>query len=709
MSLCVNPWCTSQAKQILATFVFVYIYGGLGPARVLAQNANSSTSLFTDVPVVQSDDDSSHTVDQSPENNEESEIVVRGTLWRKPFVQYFDISQLRTRGHEHIGRLLEGEAGVELVESPKMGVLLQMGGFDTKAVSVYVEGIPFLEPFSGLADVSQLPVGLFCSVTVHRGIVPVTLGTDTLGARVDLHVSDCPQNGVFAFVQAGARSIDVLTWRTAVSGRFHRGTWTFFGAVDGMLSDGYPLSAHFRTTVENAAFPDNGGLRDASSRKQFSTVAGFTWAPSRFSFTMLAMFLRAPRDIPPHMQSGYLRYWTLSPNDSLLLGMRAHRFWDRDPLRYAWGMLFAHLHRDRIDDWEDLSHFAPTTNPSAFFVSSEYKNTLFGADTGMRFHFWQNQQLEVVALWRLIRHDSQEKPVTSQGFHVPWQKYDSMWAHRITLAAENRSSVGVWTFGEGLSGGMLQLIGRNLRGETYDVDETPMPGIEGHAQARRDFGQTWAIETATGYKIRYPTLKELFSNRVGGNPQLDPERAILAQGTLQLRQGTHGWLDGRLTAARVMGLIDRWGETYQNLEDAWIAAAELEGVLKWKKLQLFGRYRWQTAKLITSGKTLPGRARHRGKVGVEGHWNKLSASVDFDARSSVTLQYYNVEDGLFHEGISTAQVRLNARIRYEIALSAYHFGYVQLRGRNLLDVSGEEGTFEPRAGREFWLEVGLQY
>jgi hypothetical protein len=69
----------------------------------------------------------------------------------------------------------------------------------------------------------------------------------------------------------------------------------------------------------------------------------------------------------------------------------------------------------------------------------------------MRFSFWEKQSLEMVALWRLMRHFSKEKPVTPEGFDTAWQKYDEMWAHRLTLAAENRFAAGKWTLFEGIS------------------------------------------------------------------------------------------------------------------------------------------------------------------------------------------------------------------------------------------------------------------
>lgn len=641
----------------------------------------------------------------------EDEIVVRGTAAPPAFVRRLDESALRKRGADHAGQILEGESGVETVESPKQGVQLQLGGFDVKAAAVFLEGIPFLEPYSGLTDISQLPAGLFCSITLRRGIVPVTLGPDTLGGRVDLDILGCPQTGISVFVRAGGgRGLSIPSWRTGAAGRTRRGAWTFFGAAEAAISDGYPLSARQRETVENAAFPDNGGLRDASASRQISATAGFSWAPrNTLSLTALALFLRAPREIPPHMQSGYMRHWTLTLNDSLLLGARVSRSFPQGFLRRAWGMVFAHLHRDRLDDWEDLSHSTPTTNPSAFFVSSEYENALFGADAGMRLAFREGQSLEIALLWRLMRHFSQEKPVTDQGFDAPWGKYDEMWAHRITLAAENRSQAGAWTLFEGVSGGMLQLTARRLREEAYDVDETPMPGVEGSAGFRRGIGRNLSIETAAGYKIRYPSLKELFSNRVGGNPELDPEKAVLAYGALQARRDQRARFELRLSAARVSGLIDRWGETYQNLDDALIAGAEAEAAAAWRRLSFYARYRWQTARILDSGKPLPGRARHRGAAGISGRWGKFSASVDATARSFVTLQYYDVADGLFHEGVSGARILFNARLRQEFEITGGSVAYVQLSARNLFDAPGEEGTFEPRAGREFWLEVGLQY
>jgi hypothetical protein len=78
---------------------------------------------------------------------------------------------------------------------------------------VFIEGFPFLESFSGLADNFDAAAGLFCSITVQRGIVPVTLGRDTLGAHVKLRVSVCRKPELIAFCSGGGRGSRNSPWR----------------------------------------------------------------------------------------------------------------------------------------------------------------------------------------------------------------------------------------------------------------------------------------------------------------------------------------------------------------------------------------------------------------------------------------------------------------------------------------------------------------
>jgi hypothetical protein len=66
----------------------------------------------------------------------------------------------------------------------------------------------------------------------------------------------------------------------------------------------------------------------------------------------------------------------------------------------------------------------------------------------------------------------------------------------------------------------LQLIARILR-EEPTRERNPHAGREGRFPGPPSAGRdTWGFEEGMGYKFRYHPSKKLFSNRVGGNPEL---------------------------------------------------------------------------------------------------------------------------------------------------------------------------------------------
>jgi hypothetical protein len=71
---------------------------------------------------------------------------------------------------------------------------------------------------------------------------------------------------------------------------------------------------------------------------------------------------------------------------------------------------------------------------------------------------------------------------------------------------------------------------------------------------------------------------------------------------------------------------------------------------------LFCRYRFQTAQfLLPEKRFLTSPASRRSRHGRA--WKKISAGIDMVAPHCVTLQYCGVEDGLYHEGVSSPHAR----------------------------------------------------
>ncbi len=650
-----------------------------------------------------------------PAGPTEDEVIVRSTTIKPPgTTARIPRREMIERGAVNIGEVLETELGAEIHIGPKDGATLQLGGFDEKSTQVTIEGIPILESYSGFIDLSLFPVGLFSSIELERGIVSVTAGTNTQGGVLTLRLGGgCPTPRLEAFLLTGKPHHDrPLDWRGAVSGCASRGRWTFLGAADWLVSDGYVVSGDLIQTRENASFHEDGGLREGSDQEKRAVTAVTRYEPTpAWKVTGLFTFMQAPRSVPVHTRSGFKRYWTLTFYDSFILGLSAR--WQpatSGAARGAQVVFFWHHHKDQLDDWEDLTHTRLTTNPAAFFQSSTYVNDSLGGFMEAGFSFMKRQNLTLGMRYQLQLHAASEKPVPDPGEASDWEAYNEMSDHLTTLSAENLLRLGDWRLVQGLSGSVMQLVSRRIRDTDYAVDESPMPGVEARLVAERRLSRDWKLSLGVGHKIRFPVFKELFSNRVGGNPDLQPEKALMAEAGFEARHFFHPTLkaSSRLFYNRVNGLIDRWGDVYENLGDATLAGTETE--LGWRPdpaASAFLRYRYLHARDLEHDRPLVNRTPHKLTTGLRLRLpGGFSGGLEVDYRSRKLVEYYDLDDGQYHLADSDGRWLVHARIRYDLKLGAGPDAWLMLSGRNLLDAHYEEGSFEPRPGRELWLTLG---
>ena len=645
----------------------------------------------------------------------EDEVIVRSTAIKPPgTTARIPRREMIGRGAVNIGEVLQTELGAEVQVGPKDGATLQLGGFDEKSTQVTIEGIPILESYSGFIDLSLFPVGLFSSVELERGIVSVTAGPNTQGGVLTLRLGNrCRRPRLEAFALTGklhdGRPLD---WRGAVSGCAMVGGWTFLGAADWLTSDGYVVSGDLVQTPQNAAYHENGGWRDGSGQEK-RAVTGVVRRElgSGLSVTGLLTFMQAPRGIPVHSRAGFRRIWTMTFYDSFVGGLSA-RWSAREPgaVRNAQAVLFWHHHKDQLDDWEDLTYTRLTTNPAAFFQSSAYVNDSLGGFAELGLSFFPRQALTLGLRYQLQVHESTEKPVPDPGETAAWGLHNELVDHLATLSAENVWRLGDWRLVQGVAGSVLQLVSREIRHTEYDVDDSPMPAVEARLLAERRLGRFWTVSAGLGHKVRFPVFKELFSNRVGGNPDLEPEKALMTEAGFESRRLFHRSLTAasRLFYNRVSGLIDKWGDSYDNLGDAVLAGVESELAFSpGDRVRTFLRHRWLHARDLEHDRALVNRAPHRLVAGVRLRLpGSVTVGAEVDVRSSKVVEYYDLDDGQYHYADDHGRTLLHTRVRYDHLFRAGFTGWVMLSGRNLLDTHYEDGSFEPCLGRELWLTVG---
>jgi vitamin B12 transporter len=156
-------------------------------------------------------------------------------------VQVIELRELK-RSTADMGQVLARNEGISVRRSGGIGsdARLSLNGLSDEQVRIFIDGVP-LElagyPF-GLVNV---PLELVDRVEVHRGVVPVRLGADSVGGAVEL-ISDSGVRGTHANVSYQAGSFD--THRLLASARHRHASSGLFVRAEGFFDaaeNDYPI------------------------------------------------------------------------------------------------------------------------------------------------------------------------------------------------------------------------------------------------------------------------------------------------------------------------------------------------------------------------------------------------------------------------------------------------------------------------------------
>jgi iron complex outermembrane receptor protein len=628
-----------------------------------------------------------------------------------------DADDISLGGARNVPQALAMEPGLEVHESPKAGGTLEIRGFDERASLLMIEGIPIREIYDGHFDISSLPAFSLESIEMERGVTSLLYGPNTAGGIVSLRVpSKCDET-----VDASIYSRTRLEKPRLGGGRLGAcapiSDFTLHTSAGYEISEGYILSDDYAETEDNAQFHEDGGTRDGSDYEKGSVALLAKYAPSKNkNISLFLNGIHSPRTIPPFEGSGYTRYWRFTNYDTLLAGLSGAYRPESDQLPLEWGFrevrgqLYVHLHRDEIQDYEDATYERLTTNSLAWFRASAYANETYGAAVQSVWSLNRNNQLETSLRYNLDFHRQREQPVPGDEEETDWKPWERYSSHIFSAAVEDTQFIGPVGVTAGVGASGMSLLAEEINEKSYPVEDRIVPAIEGRLVTEWQVLNEISLMAAIGHKVRYPMLKELFSNNVGGNPDLKVERALMAETGFDtsglFAKGLE--VSTRLFFNSIEDLIEKYrNDVYANVGQAVTAGTEI--ALKYQPvefLELELGYRYLYAYDLEHDHPLDYRTPHRVIEGVRvltgfGLTWALDAAYNLGQRG-----YYTDINSEWVEERIPDYIVFNAHIRYELLLGDIVTAYLFADGFNLFDIDYYNGSFEPRSGREVILGLG---
>ena len=382
--------------------------------------------------------------------------------------------------------ILKNFAGLYVSYSGKMGADLMIHGFDTREISILVDGIPVSLPYDGTFDISQLPVSDLSAVKIYKGVGADLFGPNAMGGAVNF-VTLSPFSGVKTVSFGVGRNLD----------KFASLTYSFVGSKIGVLlsagyarSDGFYLSSKF-SPAEN----EDGGVRDNSWYKKGHLRLKIGYNSGRLgNFYVNAGFINNSRGVPTRT-FGRPRYWKFPVWQEKLLKFSheyiGERLMVRSNLYYDgfYNVLKAYRDPDfTVLKWS--STYDDYTIGTNFYVDS--RNLSMAAGLKKDVH--------------RERGDSNE----------PWNEVKGL---NGSLGLNAQTPFHGVTFAYGASFNFLKTYAQESRTLTAI---NPSFGVTGELSS-----VIWKFSVAI--RSRFPTLKELYSSRMGRyypNPDLHAERSL---------------------------------------------------------------------------------------------------------------------------------------------------------------------------------------
>ncbi|MGB2960407.1 MAG: TonB-dependent receptor [Bacteroidota bacterium] len=395
---------------------------------------------------------------------------------------------------------LSQSGGIYVRNNSRNEMLVTMRGYDQRQVGVFLDGVPAYLPFDGILDLGQIGVAPLGKITATKGMPSVLYGANSMGGTINL-VTDEISSGTSTRVrlQGGLFQGGLLSHGGAVEGV------SWYGAFQYGRSSGFPLPSS--TPV---ARNEDGGTRNNSHREGYSLFAKVVLRPWQRSRTALSFFhVQDTRGIPTSIHTSRPRYWRYTDWRKSVMHLLHESFIGRTVLLK--GSFFYETYYNVLDSYDD-STFSSQARPYAF--SSTYDDYSYGGSLTGTFRLSFLPPAKVALLFKRDVH--REEPDRGEGFN----RFE---ASVLTIGLEQELPVAERFLGVvGLSHDRLQPdAGEDSAARSPEGEWGGFVGVGWNATERV------RLHANSAWKSRFPTLKELYSERLGrhvANPSLAPER-----------------------------------------------------------------------------------------------------------------------------------------------------------------------------------------
>ncbi len=560
-------------------------------------------------------------------------------------------------------RALEELSGIYISYGAKIGADVMIRGFDTREITILIDGVPVSLPYDGTFDISQIPVSDLTKIRIYKGVGTNIFGPNAMGGAI---------NFVTASPFSGKRQISLGVGRNF--DKFASFTYSVSSGNLGLLitggyarSDGFYLSNDFQPDLN-----EDGGVRNNSwyDKTNLRVKLGYTTL-STGTFYLNAGIVDNSRGIPPEVGSTRPRYWRFPVWREKILKLSHEYGWSQKLLRtnFYYQGFYNVLESYRDSTFRDL----------------KWKSTYDDYTVGTNIYYDTPNFTSSLLLKKDIHR---EQGNTGE----PWKKYKDL---NGSLAGDYLLHFGEANISIGLGISFLKPYELGKAQKTlYAID----PSI----------GATWAsgnlrFKTSAAMRSRFPTLKELYSSRLGRyipNPDLKAERSLNMDAGVTY---VFGNFESGLTFfdSEVKDLIDRIKVDSIHYQMVNVHKARYYGVELNLKAYCF-KFSYTFLKALNLS---PDREFDYLEYRPEHKFNlKFQRAVYRDVKFGMNIQYVGSRYYIERSGTGKLPAYTLTDVSIEKAFGRYD---MSLKINNLFDVNYESEKGDPMPGRYYRFDITI--
>lgn len=432
-----------------------------------------------------------------------NEIVVIGNRPSSPHRSIIDEipkTKINTLDVTDVSDALVFSSGLYFSKNSKNQTSFKLRGFEQRQITVFLDGIPISLPFDGDIDLSQLGGDDFESIRIIKGHSSILYGANTLGGSINI-MSDLPKEKSKLNLRLEGSNHTRIFSSLQYSGTL--GELQYLGSIAIEKSPDFKLPHEYKNQIikrQNSAYEK----RSISLRMQYHIN------PSH-KIGINLNYIDNWFHIPTQLFISRPRFWRFPDWKKYVISLNSqHLLTDTFFLR---SVIFCDVYHNRLESYDDSNY---NTQTQKYAFTSIYNDDSVGFTLYPEFQLFKFGITSGLISFRRDTH--REKPAENS----PYEKYASS---TLVLGIEQHLT----SF-------------KNLQ-TSIGIDVEHLDPLHAHNLPLRkslllfngQFLSNYLITQkikyflSTSKKSRFPSLKELYSERIGRNipnPDLAAEQSL---------------------------------------------------------------------------------------------------------------------------------------------------------------------------------------